>query len=54
MDIVYQLVNGLSGLPAQESRLARFFLDNFAQARLTGDPWTFTPPNTRPATVSQE
>ncbi|MFU0921758.1 MurR/RpiR family transcriptional regulator [Kluyvera sichuanensis] len=31
MDIVYQLVNGLSGLPAQESRLARFFLDNFAQ-----------------------
>ncbi|HGH6003639.1 RpiR family transcriptional regulator [Kluyvera georgiana ATCC 51603] len=31
MDIVYQLVHGLSGLPAQESRLARFFLDNFAQ-----------------------
>lgn len=31
MDIVYQLVNGVSGLPAQESRLARFFLDNFAQ-----------------------
>lgn len=31
MDIVYQLVNGLSGLPAQESRLARFFLENFAQ-----------------------
>lgn len=30
MDIVYQLVNGVSGLPAQESRLA-FFLDNFAQ-----------------------
>lgn len=31
MDIVYQLVHGVSGLPAQESRLARFFLDNFAQ-----------------------
>ena len=31
MDIVYQLVHGLSGLPAQESRLARFFLDNFAR-----------------------
>ncbi|MCT4716960.1 MurR/RpiR family transcriptional regulator [Enterobacteriaceae bacterium H18W14] len=31
MDIVYQLVQGMSGLPAQESRLARFFLENFAQ-----------------------
>ena len=31
MDIVYQLVHGVSGLPAQESRLARFFLDNFTQ-----------------------
>lgn len=31
MDIVYQLVSGLSGLPAQESRLARFFLENFSQ-----------------------
>ena len=30
MDIVYQLVQGMSGLPAQESRLARFFLENFA------------------------
>ncbi len=31
MDIVYQLVQGMSGLPAQESRLARFLLENFAQ-----------------------
>lgn len=30
MDIVYQLVQGLSGMPAHESRLARFFLENFA------------------------
>lgn len=31
MDIVYQLMQGMSGLSAQESRLARFLLENFAE-----------------------
>jgi glutamyl-tRNA synthetase len=50
-DVVQILAESLE---LSKVRSAADFLEHFAKARLTGDPWTFLPPNTRPAAVSQE